>query len=345
MCDAVTETYPQTPRPKGIAKNILEIDDPSVSAALKSATLIVDATTTLEAPRELSQRDDICRTGSVFLTPSGRSCILLLEDTARMTRLDSLEAQYYSAILESAWGELHLMGHVGHMFVGGGCRDVTTTLSGEDVQLHAAILGKQLRLLEGQPNAQIRVWTADSTSGAVVVTNVPVYPSTRTKHGRWKVIVHKGLETKLGALRQEQLPSETGGVLLGYVDHQLMAIYVVGALDAPSDSQGDETGFTRGVQGLQDRLENVANRTAHMAGYIGEWHSHPPFCAATPSKDDRALLKTLAETLANDGNPAIMVIIGAAGDLTIEVQDAITVAGSEGRDAGQALSGARAEPT
>ncbi len=270
--------------------------------------------------------------GSAFLTPSGRSSVLLLEDAARSVRLDSLEAQYYGAVLDNQWGGLHLAGHMGHLVVGGGCRDVTTTLSGEAVQLHAAILARQLRLLEGQPNAQIRVWTADATSGAIAFVEVPVYPSTTSTRGRWTVVTHEGVELKLRALRQRHLPSETGGILLGYIDHQLRAIYVVDALEAPADSEADDTGFTRGVRGLQERLESAAHRTARIVGYVGEWHSHPPFCAATPSTDDRVLLKTLADTLGNDGDPALMLIVGTAGDLTIEVQDAVARGESQAED-------------
>jgi hypothetical protein len=70
-----------------------------------------------------------------------------------------------------------------------------------------------------------------------------------------------------------------------------------------------------------------------MVTYVGEWHSHPPFCAASPSTDDRTLLKTLADTLGDDGDPALMLIVGSAGDLTIEVQHSVERGKSGGLDA------------
>ncbi len=118
------------------------------------------------------------------------------------------------------------------------------------------------------------------------------------------------------------LPNETGGIILGYIDHKLNHIYIVDVLNAPADSEADLTGFTRGVQGLMATLDEVSQRTAGIVGYIGEWHSHPEFTSAYPSSLDRALIKELADALELDGHPALMIIVGRTGEVSVSVKEA-----------------------
>ena len=75
-----------------------------VRDALESAELIVDATTTLKVPRELAGRDALRRVASVFVTPSGRDAVLMIEDARREIRIDCLEPQYYRAVVNKSWG-------------------------------------------------------------------------------------------------------------------------------------------------------------------------------------------------------------------------------------------------
>jgi integrative and conjugative element protein (TIGR02256 family) len=117
------------------------------------------------------------------------------------------------------------------------------------------------------------------------------------------------------------LPNETGGIILGYIDQTLRHIYVVDVLNAPLDSEADRTGFTRGIEGLAVVLEKVRLRTANIVDYIGEWHSHPPFTSASPSSIDRSLIKQLADALELDGQPALMVIVGSAGEMSLSVKE------------------------
>lgn len=283
-----------------------------VKEAINDANFLVDATTTLEAPRDLSRKDDVPRLCSVFLTPSGCGSVLLLEDAARKVRLESLEAQYYRAIIEAGWGATHLAGHQGSLWVGAGCRDVSVVLSNEAVLLHAAMLARQVRLRRDQTESCMRVWNSDPGTGAIVAQEIPVYETVRMTRAAWQVIWDIGIQEKLRATRKARLPNETGGVVLGYIDQKLKTIYVVDVLPAPPDSDADPTGFTRGVDGLEASLQEVARRTANIVGYIGEWHSHPPSVSAKPSQTDRCLIKKLSEILAQDGLPALMLIVGEA---------------------------------
>ena len=72
--------YPHEPLPGAINKSILD-DDHDIARAVNEAHLVVDVSTTFEVPRTLALKDDIPRTVSLFLTPSGKASVMLIEDT------------------------------------------------------------------------------------------------------------------------------------------------------------------------------------------------------------------------------------------------------------------------
>ena len=235
---------------------------------------------------------------------------MLLEDSDRNVRLDGLEAQYYEAILNSAWGEQHLCGHQGHLWVGAGCRDVSSVISVELLQLHAATLARQVRLRCEQPDAVISVWHVEQLSGAINVHTVSVAVNLTVVANGWNIIWNARLQDKARQIRFANLPNETGGVLLGYFDQKLQSIFVVDILSAPLDSAADPSGFIRGVQGLEEQIKIAQARTANIVSYIGEWHSHPSGISTKPSEHDIRLLSYLAEILNRDGLPGVMLIVG-----------------------------------
>lgn len=325
--DAVAQmaalNWPSSLKPGAVYAKVSDSENPDVQRVVSEASLFVDATTTLEVPRDLSDRDDVPRMVSTFMTPSGRSAVLLFEDEARSARLACLEAQYYRAMLNSSWGAEHLAGHLGSYWVGAGCRDLSGVLPQELVQLHGATLARQVRLLAAQPEPQIRVWTMDEESGAVRVDVVTLDAPVERKVGKWRVVSDEGLTRKIHQLRDQSLPNETGGVILGYVDQKRDAIHLVDVLPAPTDSDANRTGFTRGAAGLPEAIEEAAARTANIVGYLGEWHSHPRHASAAPSATDQTLLGYLADALALDGMPALMLIV-ADGDMSITIKEGST---------------------
>ena len=147
---------------------------------------------------------------------------------------------------------------------------------------------------------------------------MPVVEPKKGKLGEWRVLWDEGLADKLKRIRAESLPNETGGVILGYFDQKRKAIHVVDVLSAPTDSVASQAGFTRGAIGVREAIERAAALTANIVGYLGEWHSHPRHSSATPSATDADLLAYLAETLAMDGVPALMVIVGET-DISISL--------------------------
>jgi integrative and conjugative element protein (TIGR02256 family) len=174
----------------------------------------------------------------------------------------------------------------------------------------ASTLAEQIQTVAASENALIRIWQRDPVQGGVEVHDVPVVTERRIGLGGFDLFIDDGIELHLRSLRQKGLPSETGGVLLGYYDFNIKAVVLVAVLPAPPDSKASPGSFERGIAGLADAVNDAERRTAGMVGYIGEWHSHPPGNSASPSSYDLAQLIHLALGMADDGLPGIQLIVG-----------------------------------
>lgn len=284
-------------------------NDSDVLRAIENSEIIIDATTTLHVPREISRRDNAPRTASIFITPSGKSCVMLLEDSDRKIRCNSLEAQYYRAILNSDWGAQHLTGHIGQQWVGAGCRAITVTISDELIHLHTAMLSRQLRKNIGSANARISVWEYLDENGEIVPRNVSVYPSHSIRAGEWKVHWDEGFLSEAQAMRLAALPNETGGILFGIVDQKDKTIFLVKACSAPEDSESTPSSFSRAPYNSTEIVDDCRDRTAGVVTYLGEWHSHPRGISALPSQADMRQLRFLTKSLLEEGTPALILIV------------------------------------
>ena len=283
--------------------------DPKLVASLRDSDLLIDISTTLHVPRELSRRTDVPRTVSAFITPSGNASVMLMEDNARSLRCTSLEAQYYRAILESDWGSHHLAGHTDRIWVGAGCRQMTLILSNELIQLHAATLARQIRKGVSEANARISIWDHQEESGGIVSHSVEVFPSHSQILGDWEVcwddgFLHSAIQYRAGAL-----PNETGGILFGVIDQKDRTITLVKACSAPINSESTPSSFSRAAYESTEILDECHKRTAEVVTYVGEWHSHPRDYGALPSPDDLVQLDFLSESLQTEGMPALMMIV------------------------------------
>jgi integrative and conjugative element protein (TIGR02256 family) len=294
----------------GVFGDACDFAKPEVFVALKSGTLVIDASTTLEYPRLASTLDDLPRHISVFITPTANAGVLLAEDAGRTKRLRTLEAQYYRSLINNDWGAKHLEGNLSTFWSGASCRDISAIIPYSRITAQASTLAEQVRLTASGDTAIIRVWERDPETGGVKVYDVENYPEHRKEHLGLNVYIDTGVEHQLRALRSSNLPNETGGVLLGYYDFNINAAVVVCGLPAPPDSKSSLVSFERGTSGLVDAVNEATRRTAGVVGYIGEWHSHPRGHSASPSGDDIIQLVHLSFGMANDGLPALQLIVG-----------------------------------
>ena len=292
-----------------ICADVTNLSNDEVRQAVTVAQLVIDASTTLEYPRLASLVDELPRHLSVFIAPNGDSAVMLAEDAKRSLRLRTLEAQYYRAVINEPWGEHHLDGHLGTFWSGASCRDISVVLPYSRVVAHAGLLAEQIQFAAHREEATIRVWSRNSDNGTVAMHTVPVSGERSDVAGGLSVFIDVGLEDKLRSLRQQGLPKETGGILLGYHDFNVNALVLVDALPAPSDSDRSPAFFERGVQGLTAAVNDAGRRTAGVVGYVGEWHSHPDGYSSAPSGQDLYQLLYLALGMSEDGLPAVSVIV------------------------------------
>ena len=293
-----------------IADSVNNFSNTDVCNAVDSAALVVDVTTTLEVPRALSTRESIKRAASVFITPSGKDAVLLLEDSKRNAKLDVLEAQYFRSVITNSWGKNHLKSDYGRYWVGAGCRDISAIIATDLIHVHAANIARQIRLKFENTTSCIAIWRSDPESGRMDVENIIIDAPISIDLNRLTIIWDEGVRKKVRELRSKKLPDETGGIILGYFDLKLRRVYVVDVLPPPKDSQGDQKGFTRGIAGLEKAVQSASELTADMVGYIGEWHSHPSGVATNPSTQNGVFLEHLALELYRDGLPGLMLIVG-----------------------------------
>jgi integrative and conjugative element protein (TIGR02256 family) len=304
------EVYGREVVTKAIVADACDTTHEVLSSALNSADLVVDCSTNLDFPRLTSTVKRTARHASVFITPNGNGGVLLAEDFEKRQQLRTLEAQYYRAIIGSDWGRDHLIGNYGSFWSGASCRDISYRLPHATIVAHAATLAEQLMRGHELPNATIRVWIRSPETGSVEAVQVPVHAATKIQVGALAVHLDEGLEAKLHEMRNNALPVETGGVLLGYHDLNLKEIVIVDALPPPPDSSHSTGHFQRGVEGLLEAYQEVQRRTADVVGYLGEWHSHPRGHSANPSTDDVLQLFKLAIGMADEGLPVLQLIVG-----------------------------------
>lgn len=324
-----TALFPRQEAPiTAIAADATNFDDPRIKEALGDAALVVDVTTTLEFPRDLAARD-APRSLTLFVTPSSQDAVMFLEDRARTTRLDILEAQYYRRLIQEPWGAEHLVGNRSHIVAGAGCRDFSLRIPNEQLYLHAANLAGAVRRRAAEAGGGIFVWSHDEKSGAVAAYSFEVVTPLVSRCGDYQIVWDEAVREKIRKDRADHLPKETGGVFIGYFDEVPKRVYIVDALPAPPDSKRDAASFVRGKEGLVEAIAKANQRTGNIVQYVGEWHSHPPGSAASPSDDDELLLVHLALALVEDGHPAVMLIAGdkeenwfMAGELDIMKKEA-----------------------
>lgn len=286
------------------------------------ADVILDASASVAVSRRISDwGHSRARRVSAFFNPSGDAAVLLVEDAARAIRLDALEAQYYRLVLRDGTLSAHLAPPPEGFRYAGSCRAVSARILESRVSLLSGLAAGGIGAALSGEGADIRVWSCQP-DGSIAIARTEAFPGRRETLAGWTVLLDDGLAADIRRRREAALPSETGGVLVGTVDMQRRVVAVVDALGPPADSSGDQAAFTRGTEGLRDRLEAVARRTSGMVRYIGEWHSHPRGSQAMPSTLDIRQLLALRAELRREGLPATMLISGSDGERAVVLSDA-----------------------
>ena len=297
----------------GIDANILEpgASKHALDEALVGASVILDMSASLAVARHISR--DLTATArrvSLFLNPTGSSLIMLAEDAKRTVALDVLEMQYYRFLAQTPGWENHMRQPEEPVRYARSCRDVSSRMSQDVVALYAAVGSRNLKRVIQSESSEITIWQADPEFMSMRAYTVPTAVPAACKTGSWTVVTDEVFLDRVRARREERLPNETGGVLVGTVEMSRQIIYVVDMVPSPPDSKEWPTVYIRGCDGLAQAVEQIQQRTGSMLQYVGEWHSHPRGHSCLPSSDDTRAFAWLSQIMAPTGVPALMLIVG-----------------------------------
>jgi hypothetical protein len=288
----------------------------ALDAAFGTASIIIDASASVGVARHLSDLPRAARRVCAFFNPSGTSVVLLTEDMPRSITLRDLEAQYHRLVLTDPSLAEHLATSEGGVRYSGSCRSLTNKIPATRAAILSALAARGIAdMLEGDA-AKVTVWTL-APDGSVAVVQRDGEPVNRIAVGKWQVSYDRGFLAQLSTLRDQRLPNETGGAIVGIADMSRNALHLAHAFPEPEDSRGSPTRFERGVVGLAQSIDDVARRSIHQVRYLGEWHSHPRYANALPSDTDIAQLAYLGGELAADGLPGLMAIAADRGDFSV----------------------------
>ncbi len=271
------------------------------------ADLIVDVSGDRSVRWMLSSKN-VARCASMFITPAGDS-VLLVEDWRRGVRLDRIEPQFYRWLIHGGLAREKAGERVNGGW-GGDCRDVSTRLSPDEISLHASALRLGLLSVVDSPGPAIIVFRREKDARYTPAYGATPHPTMEQDIRGWRIAWDQGVETKVLEMRWKEIPRETGGGILGYVDRAGKSIFVVDVLPAPADSTLHDTSFTRGAIGVAEAVETARRRTGGVATYVGEWRSHSDAMFPIPGLHDLEDIARARDEMALTGHPPLILIIG-----------------------------------
>jgi hypothetical protein len=291
----------------------------AIEAAIENSVAVIDCSASVAVGRHLAHSYGGHRRISLFLNPSATDLVLFAEPADRSLGLDQLEMMYYRVVLEDKEMEGHLTRNDTPVRYSNACRDLSTVISQDHIAMHAGIGSRAIRNALENSDASIVIWRSDNRS-TVRRIDVPIAKPIKYTAAGWAVACDSAVQESVVNYRLARLPNETGGVLLGSFDMTRRVALISLALSSPEDSKEWPTVYIRGSSGLRAAVSRAEIATGGGLEYVGEWHSHPRASNATASGQDRKALTLLAEVMAEDARPAVMLIVGE-GETRLYVQD------------------------
>jgi hypothetical protein len=278
--------------------------------ALSESDIIIDSSVSLAVARFLTRDvDSAARRISLFLNPSGKTLVLFAEPNDRSIKSDQLEMQYYRTLIHQPMLHEHLFFDPGSLRYANTCRDISSVISQDAVAAYSAIASATIKKTLNSDQAIGSIWSSQ-VDLSIDSHSIDIYSVEEIKIGDWTICLDKWLIDRIYKLREEKLPNETGGVLIGSYDSQRHVLYVVDTIESPPDSTEWPNVYIRGCRGLRTKIEQIKKITLNRLTYVGEWHSHSIGIGCKPSLDDKKAYSWLSESMSADGLPPLMLIAG-----------------------------------
>jgi integrative and conjugative element protein (TIGR02256 family) len=201
-----------------------------------------------------------------------------------------------------------------------GCSDPTYVGSAADLASFSAwLLNDALTILGAEPHpARPRRWAsvlrAPAAGGWRPTSDRRYWPediSTRDAEKGYEVRMSPSAfaEIRTYVIRMARLLGsrvETGGLLLGQIDHASRVVWVTEAHGLPEGSEAFTEKLRIDPAAARTAVEERRLLTRQLVQFIGAWHTHPQD-AAKPSWEDRTAMQ---EMTADTGTAALLVILG-----------------------------------
>ena len=278
---------------------------------LESSEVIIDSSASLGVQRtlDLFVQDERERF-TIFLSPSGEGLSIFYSPTHWGENHTVLEISFYKALLRD--NELNsFLQHSNNLFSysGDSCRALSTQISTHKISMYSSIASGIIEKLYKTDAPQVMLFkSGDDFNTNKQTLHIEEFMPIELE-GEIKLKVSTALMDEIKSSRLATLPNETGGVLIGAYDIVSKTLFVVDQISAPIDSTSTPSTFHRGVEGVNQRLDQIHEITHNNLYYVGEWHSHPAGIPPWPSKLDQNLLQWLRSERGSQLYPYLMLII------------------------------------
>lgn len=280
------------------------------SECLEEADIILDFSASSAVSRKLAFEDYPGARLSSYLVPSGEYLILIYEGRNRRVRLDDLEKQLFAYVAETPSLSTIFRDEIKRIEYAGSCRDTSLVLPNDQFTYFSSIVVKFIKNNLYSIVPEIRIFRFGDQYLSLANISVPTFDVSIIKVGDWEIRTSRQALDLMHFHRYQQLPNETGGVLLGQIDFDHSVVYISSILSSPPDSSEWPNAYIRGVNGLADEVESIGKITGGAISYIGEWHSHPSGAGVKASIDDKKAHSWLKSEMGSEGLPGIIAIIG-----------------------------------
>jgi len=315
--NVITSLYPKA-NIKASQTNYLSAEDgEKIIENLSDLSLILDVSASLPVARKLSKQNEITgRKISIFLNSKRTDLVMLAEPLNEELSLIELEVLYYRFLYKSPELHHHFDMKDSSIRYSRSCRDVSTVMEQDSIALLARVASKQIRKLGDNLSAFIKLWSiADNCQ--VSHFKAPIDKFQTVQKTSWTYKISESLLSSIHKARMNKLPDETGGILIGMIDLQDRMTYVVDTIFSPNDSLEYPTAYYRGIDGVENKLEHIFQKTAGNLYYLGEWHSHPDGASLNMSQADIKLLSWIQKHMSTHGLPGIMMIFGCNSNMEV----------------------------
>jgi hypothetical protein len=236
ISDVMDEEMIVTPLPANVL-NASEEDRKKLETAFSESTLVCDFSASVAVGKALSDNDLIKRTFGAFITPDSNSLVFLAEDSKRRFRIDWLEMLHYRAVLHADVLRDSFAPNGEKFRYGNSCRDVSMPLPQYKLSIFSGIAAKEILEAFTDSGPRCAVFHLSPETCAVTPVAVEITGVREYKDKTWTFRIDQTVLNAMRRYREERLPRETGGVLVGNFDTYRRICSVVTAMPSPPDSE------------------------------------------------------------------------------------------------------------